>query len=152
MSSSTNEADADDRGALGHSCPSARCEPGATLLGIVEADGRVGYITPALQIDEKFVEQAQRGRAPEKRFRFAGTCVEGGCAQWTGTRCGVIDRALAADVVEPPLKAAREPLPQCAIRSSCRWFAQSGADACRVCPLVTTDTTTPSVTTAAAAR
>jgi hypothetical protein len=30
-------------------------------------------------------------------------------------------------------------LPRCAIRSSCRWFAQRGAEACAVCPLVVAD-------------
>ena len=115
-------------------CPSARCEPGATLLGVVEADGTVGYITPRLTVDAEFVEQASRGRAPEKRFRFAGACVESGCKQWTGSRCGVIDRVLEGDL---PKAGA---LPHCSIRSSCRWFAQSGAEACGVCPLVITDT------------
>jgi hypothetical protein len=123
-------------------CPSARCEPGATLLGIVNADGTVGFVTPPLQIDEEFVQRAKQGRDPEKRFRFAGTCVESGCKQWTGARCGVIDRVLGAGVTGPSAVASagtRASLPQCAIRSTCRWFAQSGAAACGVCPLVVTE-------------
>ena len=35
-------------------CPSAPCEPGATLLGLVGEDGRVGYLTPAIRIDRDF--------------------------------------------------------------------------------------------------
>jgi hypothetical protein len=116
-------------------CPSAPCEPGATLLGIVGPHGTVGYLTPALTIDEDFVRIARRGRSPAKRFRFAAPCVEEHCAQWTGSRCGIIDGALAADVPEDEHRG----LPRCAIRSSCRWFDQSGADACGVCPLVITD-------------
>jgi len=126
------------------SCPSARCEPGATLLGIVNADGTIGYITPPLQIDDEFVQRARLGRDPETRFRFAGSCVEGGCRQWTGSRCGVIDRVLDAAAALPPASVdvgMRTSLPRCAIRSTCRWFAQSGADACRVCPPIATDTT-----------
>ena len=115
-------------------CPSSRCEPGATLLGVIEADGTVGYITPRLTIDEAFVERAHEGRRPESRFRFAGQCVESGCRQWTGTRCGVIDRVMGAGL-EPRAGG----LPRCAIRSSCRWFAQAGAEACAVCPLVITE-------------
>jgi hypothetical protein len=126
---------------LEHTCPSARCEPGATLLGIVNADGTVGYVTPPLQIDAGFVEQARQGRAPEKRFRFAGSCVEGGCAQWTGSRCGVIDRVLDSGLPVDGDAPTRAALPRCAIRSTCRWFAQSGARACGACPLVTTDMT-----------
>jgi hypothetical protein len=135
MSSSTPPSDgASDQ----LTCPSARCEPGATLLGVVEADGTVGYITPRLTVDAAFVEQASRGRAPEKRFRFAGACVEAGCKQWTGSRCGVIDGVLESGLTDD-LPEARG-LPHCSIRSSCRWFAQSGAEACGVCPLVITDT------------
>jgi hypothetical protein len=145
MSSSTRASERGPDDAPERSCPSARCEPGATLLGIVNGDGTVGYITPPLQIDDQFVQRVKQGRDPEKRFRFAGTCVEGGCKQWTGSRCGVIDRVLAAGVA-PAAPAgedagARASLPQCAIRSTCRWFAQSGADACRVCPLIATDLT-----------
>ena len=135
MSSSTPPS---EDGGRRLTCPSARCEPGATLLGVVEADGTVGYITPRLTVDEAFVEQASRGRAPEKRFRFAGACVESGCAQWTGSRCGVIDRVLEGGLLDDGANA--QGLPHCSIRSSCRWFAQSGAEACGVCPLVITDT------------
>src|SRR4051794_5199030 len=131
---------ASDGGREQLTCPSARCEPGATLLGVVGADGTVGYVTPQLTVDEAFVVQARRGRAPEKRFRFAGGCVESGCAQWTGSRCGVIDRVLDGGLVEAPEPGARGALPHCAIRPGCRWFEQSGAEACGVCPLVITDT------------
>jgi hypothetical protein len=118
-----------------HTCPSGPCEPGAILLGLVGEDDRVGYLTPPVRIDEEFVVRANRGRSPQKRFRFATPCVEAECAQWTGSRCGVIDRVLDADLeaVEP------EGLPRCAIRGSCRWFAQAGDEACAVCPLVITD-------------
>jgi hypothetical protein len=105
---------------------------------VIEADGTVGYITPRLTIDEEFVERARRGRAPERRFRFSGPCVEAGCRQWTGSRCGVIDRVLEAGVDDGAPE--RTGLPHCAIRPSCRWFAQSGAEACGVCPLVITET------------
>lgn len=121
----------------GLTCPSSRCEPGATLLGVVNADGTVGYISPALTIDEDFVATARRGRTPESRFRFAGPCVESGCRQWTGSSCGVIERVLEADLAEAA--PDRGSLPHCSIRSSCRWFAQEGAAACAVCPLVITE-------------
>ena len=122
-------------------CPSARCEPGATLLGIVEADGRVAPLRTRLVIDEAFVAKAAQGRSPESRFRFASRCVEGGCQQWTGCGCGVIDRAMAA--LEGDLEAAVQPesLPPCLIRTTCRWYRQRQAAACKVCTYVVTDTT-----------
>ena len=79
----------------GLTCPSSNCEPGATLLGVVNSDGTVGYITPALEIDEQFVARARAGRPPERRFRFAGPCVESRCHHWTGERCGVIDEVMS---------------------------------------------------------
>jgi hypothetical protein len=120
-------------------CPSSSCEPGAKLIGVVNADGTVGYVSPPLEIDVDFVERARQGRTPEKRFRFASPCVEARCAQWTGSRCGVIDTVLST----PDRPPVPERLPRCGIRSSCRWYAQSGAEACAVCPLVVTDLREP---------
>jgi hypothetical protein len=119
------------------SCPSARCEEGAVLLGIVGSDGQVGYVSPLITIDTDFVRKAREGRIPESRFRFSQPCVEGRCTQWTGSRCGVIDQALDS---ENSVETAREPgqsgPPECVIRPTCRWFAQVGPKACAVCPLV----------------
>ena len=132
--SASSDADHPER-----TCPSSSCEPGAKLIGVVNSDGTVGYVSPPLEIDVDFVEHAKRGRTPEKRFRFAGPCVEGRCAQWTGSRCGVIDTVLTT----PDRPQAPERLPHCGIRSTCRWYAQSGAEACAVCPLVVTDLREP---------
>ena len=123
-------------------CPSARCEPGATLLGIVGADGRVGYLTPPMTIDEAFVARARGGDArPESRFRFAQPCVEGGCHHWTGHACGLIGRVRRAlDEADAATWAATPTAPpRCSIRHACRWFAQDGLAACTVCPLVITE-------------
>lgn len=137
-------AAAEDPGLL---CPSAQCEDGAILLGVVGSDGLVGYVRPQLRIDEGFVREAHRGRAPERRFRFAQSCVEARCEQWTGSRCGVIDEVVdevggnptGAGPVEREAPQPVALLPRCTIRSRCRWFHQSGATACAVCPLVITD-------------
>src|ERR1700693_531852 len=120
-------------------CPSARCEPGALLIGIVLPNGRIGYSRERVVIDEEFVQIAKRGRAPEKRFRFGGSCVQNWCEQWNAGRCGVIDEVVAE--LEPSERA--QALPECAIRAACRWFLQSGRTACTVCPLVITDHTVP---------
>jgi hypothetical protein len=65
-------------------CPSARCQAGAVLLGIVSPDGTVAYITPQVRVDQPFVDRARQGRTPEARFRFAQPCIESGCG--TGSR------------------------------------------------------------------
>lgn len=122
-------------------CPSARCEEGSLLIGIVGGDGLVGYLRPALPVDADFVRIAAEGREAEQRLRFASPCVEGSCRHWTGRQCGLIDSTLEeAQGRELP---GPDRLPRCSIRSSCRWFGQRGADACAVCPLVITEHPAP---------
>lgn len=116
-------------------CPSLRCQEGAILVGIVLPNGRVAFSSNQIIVDQEFVQIASKGRSPEKRFRFGGLCVKGGCQQWTGTRCGVIDTVMKT-VSQGKVASA---LPDCSIRSQCRWFYQSGTDACAVCPEVITD-------------
>lgn len=116
-------------------CPSYYCQSGAILLGIVMRDGRVAFSSDRLVVNEEFVQIARAGRTPEKRFRFGGQCVQSGCRQWTGERCGLIDKITETANID--VESAG--LPECSIRSECRWFYQSGAEACAVCPEIVTD-------------
>ena len=117
-------------------CPSSTCHTGALLLGVVQADKKVILLPTPMKVTEDFVEKAVKAGDPEKRLRFAGQCAKSGCSQWTGTRCGVIDKAL--DYMKEAID--NTPLPECSIRPECRWYSQSGADACKVCPFIITDT------------
>ena len=119
-------------------CPSSPCQAGARLLGIVQKDGTVAFTPDDLRIDTVFVQIASRGRKPESRFRFASPCKAGKCAQWTQSRCGVIDAVLAEASAASPVETKTQ-APDCAIRPDCRWFAQRGMDACLVCSFVITD-------------
>ena len=114
-------------------CPSTEASTGAALIGVVGPDGRVGILGRPLPVDEDFLDRARQGRAPEKRFRFAGACVKSGCRQWNGGRCGVIDKVLSMT------EETDAPLQPCGIRARCRWFAQTGRAACQACPEVVTD-------------
>lgn len=116
-------------------CPSHNCQEGAILLGVVMRDGRVAFSADRLIVNEEFVQIARAGRTPEKRFRFGGQCVQSGCRQWTGKRCGVIDSIIES--VDINVETAH--LPECSIRSECRWFHQNSAEACAICPEVLTD-------------
>lgn len=124
-----------------HTCPSAPCAPGSTILGVIGSDGRLRHIRTPMVVDADFVATAKARGAPEARMRFASTCEEAGCTQWTGSACGVIERVLdrLAEVGDPQ---AAEPLPPCPIRATCRWFDQRGEAACKACTLVVTDTAT----------
>lgn len=115
-------------------CPSAPAEVGSLLIGVVGADGAVQYIRDRLPITSEFLDAAKQQGSPEQRFRFSSRCVQGNCAQWKEGRCGLPDR-LGRLVASDDLI---EELPRCAIRSQCRWFAQIGINACKLCPIVTT--------------
>jgi hypothetical protein len=115
-------------------CPSSRAEEGAFVIGVVQEDGTVGLFGRPLPVNADFLEDARKGRAPEKRFRFSAPCVNSNCRQWSSGRCGVIDKVLR---IAPPENTRLSP---CGIRADCRWFSQAGAEACAVCTLVVTDT------------
>ena len=73
-------------------CPSYPCVENALLIGIVQPDATVALAARAIPVSRDFVEAASAGRKPEMRFRFAGACVEGNCAQWKKGKCGIPNR------------------------------------------------------------
>ncbi len=118
-------------------CPSSKATPGAKLLGVRQEDGMVAILPQPLRIDDTFIEVASQASPAEQHFRFTNKCIESGCAQWTGSRCGVADQILT---VMDQLVVS-DTLPECGIRPACRWYRQNGPDACKVCPFVITHTT-----------
>ena len=118
-------------------CPSARCTPGASLLGVLGADGRIKHVRTSMRIDEDFVERAHQSGPPEAHMRFAAPCVESHCEQWTGGACGVINQVLVHLETKAP-DMASDDIPPCTIRATCRWYSQQGQIACKACDLVVT--------------
>jgi hypothetical protein len=118
-------------------CPSSKAQEGARLFAVRQEDGTMAILPQPLQINADFIREANSSSSAEQRFRFTNKCVESGCAQWTGSRCGVADKVLSV-LEDLPVK---DELPECGIRPQCRWFRQSGPDTCRVCPFVITHTT-----------
>ncbi|MFE2151524.1 hypothetical protein ACFXAO_16010 [Streptomyces lavendulae] len=110
---------------------------GHLLLGIVRPDGTVAALRPPLLVSTEFAERAAAPglRPPEARFRFAGPCVESACTQWAAGRCSLGDVVAGLGRSERAGGDALTP-PPCAVRPTCRWWAQGGADACRVCPRI----------------
>jgi hypothetical protein len=117
-------------------CPSARAEPGAILLGIMGPDGRIKPLRTQMRIDADFIAAAETHGPPEARMRFASPCQTTGCTQWANGGCGVVEKVLSHLAVPEVSDAA---LPPCLIRATCRWFSQRGGRACTVCDLVVTD-------------
>jgi hypothetical protein len=120
----------------GKACPSAPCQEGAVLLGIMTTSGTLAYVQPPTRVDADFVARAKAMGRPEARFRFSTPCIQSGCPQWTGEGCAVVDKVLEE---EQPVATSEDRLPRCSIRRTCRWYSQRGADACAVCPLVVAD-------------
>jgi hypothetical protein len=118
------------------SCPSSVAKPGATLLGMVNDNGILGYIETAVEIDESFIEAAGNGAELERSFRFSSDCATTGCRQWHNGKCGVIEKVMT---MNPDWHLSNPLLPACSIRSTCRWFSQEGAKACSYCPYVVTN-------------
>lgn len=117
-------------------CPSAPLKEDARLLGIVGASGRVGLLDPAPRVSAAFVEAAQVLHPSETRFRFADRCIGSKCRWWADHQCGLAEMLVT---FEGSVATAGDELPACPIRSTCRWFSQSGARACAVCPSVVAD-------------
>jgi len=111
---------------------------------VTTASGRLAYPPDPVVVDRALADRLRASGRPESRYRFTGPCTEGGCAQWTGWRCGAVDHVLDARP-DPgrgprhPETPAGGPRPVCGIRADCRWYAQRGAAACRGCPTVFAD-------------
>lgn len=115
-------------------CPSSKGEEGAILLGIVNTEQKIDFISSKITVNQDFVEKSN-SETLEKNYRFANRCVKNGCSQWKDHRCGVIDLVMKFNthLVE------NSHLPTCSIRSQCRWFNQVGEKSCAVCPFIITN-------------
>jgi len=117
-------------------CPSTTCHEGAKIIAVLGEDGRLGYLRPALLVDERFDRDARREGDPESRFRFADECVQTACEHWSDQHCRLIGQLAGAPSAPKAEAGTADELPRCDIRATCRWFAQSGRSACAVCPVV----------------
>jgi hypothetical protein len=120
-----------------HLCPSAPPREGALLLGRFTARGSLAFAAKPLPVPTSFLAAAEETGDIGKRFRFASRCMQSACSRWQNGKCLVGEaaaRVAGQGKIEEP-----QALPMCAIRSQCRWFAQEGPAACRVCPWVVYD-------------
>lgn len=116
-------------------CPSA--QPGMTgaqVLGVIERDGdaaRLAYVNARVPVTDDLLAAA--GDAPPTLvYRFAAPCAEKKCTHFDGAKCQLAVR------IARGLAPAVDRLPPCAIRKTCRWYAQEGQPACARCPQVVT--------------
>ncbi len=114
-------------------CPSYLAKSGAELFGIVNGKDEVVLLAQTIKIDNTFVEEAQKGKPAEERFRFAGKCITSGCRHWVGIeqKCGLTEKVI--HTYQKPIENASE---ICPIRQKCRWYFQDKELACANCTVV----------------
>ncbi|MEO3777197.1 hypothetical protein ABGB16_10180 [Micromonospora sp. B11E3] len=118
-------------------CPSTPATNATVFLGMITPAGRVAYVTPQLPAEVALAASAGADGPVESRYRFAGPCVTSSCGFWTGDHCGLGERLVAS--YRETTGSAEAELPRCAIRRSCRWYAEQGPSACVACSHVVTD-------------
>jgi hypothetical protein len=116
-------------------CPSGTATaPESVVLGVRSGQsGTVKYLdspVPAAEV----LGTLPAGIEPTRVLRFASHCVSA-CLHRNGTDCSLVTKVLAL-----PADPAGGPIPRCHLRAHCKWWAQSGAEACRRCPAVVTTT------------
>jgi hypothetical protein len=114
-------------------CPSGAMDrPESLVLGVrSQDDGSVAYLDEPVPASE-VLGMVPEGIEPRRILRFASHC-ESSCANRVGTECGLINRISA--VPAPPHAAA---VPRCHLRPRCKWWQQTGVEACHRCPAVST--------------
>jgi hypothetical protein len=118
-------------------CPSTTASNSTVFLGMIMPTGKVAYVTPEVPSATVLSTLEESGTPLESQYRFAGPCVTSKCGFWTGEHCGL--GAKLAESYQSANLPDPESLPKCAIRRTCRWFAEQGPAACSPCSYVVTD-------------
>lgn len=114
-------------------CPSGDASrPESVVLGVRSGDdGQVVYLAepvPAADV----LGAVPEGIAPNRVLRFASHCVSD-CANRVGEACGLIER-----ITTVPAGTVPAAVPRCHLRPHCKWWDQTGVEACHRCPALTT--------------
>jgi len=106
---------------------------GAVVFAVIEGTldaPRASYLDRAASLDD--VHADLHGVDPIQVLRIGATCEESKCAHFDGSRCGLAAR------VDQMLEPVVDILPRCALRRTCRWYAERGGSICLRCPQVVT--------------
>ncbi len=120
-------------------CPSAFISDASLLLGIVNDNGEISYFGKPLNIPDSFRSSVQKGNSPEKRFRFSTECFSKNCVQWKNNKCSIGEKVKKESEIRH-YKLGETGIPNCGIRSACRWYKQEGIKSCMSCKFIITNT------------
>jgi hypothetical protein len=104
------------------------------VLGVVSGSAeapRVAYLNAHVPATPEILAMAGPVE-PTRVLRLAARCEETKCTHFDGARCQLAARIVAM------LPEVVETLPPCAIRPTCRWYAEEGRPACLRCPQIVT--------------
>lgn len=122
-------------------CPSAQPEMDqAVVFGIIGgsiSEPRVGYLDRPSRVSDE-LSNFPKEVHPTEVFRIAAPCAERQCRHFLAGRCSLASRLIQI------LPVGESQIPSCSIRSTCRWWAQEGKQACLRCAQVVTFTISPS--------
>jgi hypothetical protein len=122
------------------SCPAAPPHwPEAKIFGIAGGTidhPEITFLDEAVPVTPELLAAATPVH-PREVFRFSATCKQGGCPHWSDDEPG---RCTLVSAILKEFDPVTDALPPCAIRKSCRWWAQEGRAACQRCAGIATDT------------
>ena len=122
-------------------CPAAPSHwPDAKVWGISAGTVDEPQIVPIPPepFPPAWAEHSLKIATPRELFRLCGACIK--CRQyWRSDVPGAQGDGACTLVQNVIDNFPEKPLQWCPIRSVCRWFAQAGQGACRVCPGIVTD-------------
>jgi hypothetical protein len=119
-------------------CPSAQPGlSGSMILAVVDnssKNSRISHLDRLVRVtDGTLLALAAGSRRSTELFRFAAPCLKSSCNNWSGSSCRVAQRLVQI------LPATANDLPDCKLRTSCRWHQQEGSAACLRCAQVVTE-------------
>lgn len=121
-------------------CPSAQPDwQDSVAIGIMGGTAeqpRMAHLGGTLPVTEHLLTLSGPV-APTEVFRFAAPCMQGQCAHFQNSSCGLVTQIVTL------LPTVADTLPSCVIRPRCRWWLQAGKAACFRCAQVVTDNYNP---------
>lgn len=118
-------------------CPSSRPEiPGAEVFAVVcgtADEPQLRYMDKTLSVNND-LRQMDLPVPLTEVLRISAPCMENRCQYFDGDKCRLA-KVISAQS-QPEKKSS---VPFCAVRETCRWYAEQGQDACRVCQYIVTD-------------
>ena len=112
-------------------CPSAPLAEGALLFGLIDRRGHVSYSQAAVPVTRKLLLQLPVAESAERQFRFASACDTVACRHWADG-CALSAKLSELQVFASDSESTTS-LPNCSIRTQCRWYLQDGPKMCSTC-------------------